>query len=136
MSERTSWRARRTVWGLLSYFVSIVLILLGSFLLLYAADAWSSFGLVLVLLVPFSIGFAVGYSGPVPPLLSGILAVVSFGAVLLLGVTLGVAGLLCFAVFLAIVMLPLVAGALLAVASRTVTGKDIAAPSRHGTTKR
>ena len=118
MSERTSWRARRTVWGLLSYFVSIVLILLGSFLLLYAADAWPSFGLVLVLLVPFSIGFAAGYSGPVPPLLSGILAVVSFGAVLLLGVTLGVAGLLCSAVFLAIVMLSLVAGALLAVASR------------------
>ncbi len=118
MSDRTSWRTRRAVWGLLSYFVSIVLILLGSFLLLYAADAWASFGLVLVLLVPFSIGFAVGYSGPVPPLLSGILAVVSLGAVLLLGVTLGVAGLLCAAVFLAIVMLPLVAGALLAVASR------------------
>ena len=124
MSEQTSWRTRRITWGLLSYLGSTVLILLGSFLLLYAAYAWASFGLVLVLLVPFSIGFAVGYSGPVPPLLSGILAVLSLGAVLLLGVTLGVAGLLCAAVFLAIVMLPLVAGAVLAVASRRFLEKN------------
>ena len=124
MSDPTSWRTRRIVWGLLSYSLSAVLILLGSFLLLYAADAWASFGLVLVVLVPFSIGFAVGFSRPVPPLLSGILAVLSLGAVLLLGVTLGVAGLLCAAVFLAVVMLPLIAGAVLAAASRRFLEKN------------
>ena len=118
MSDPTTWMTRRTVFGLLSYLVSLLLLLLGSFVVLYAADAWSSFGFVLVLLVPFSLGFAVGYSGPVPPLLSGIIAVLSFGVVLLFGVSLGVAGLVCAAVLLAIVVLPLIAGAILAVSAR------------------
>ncbi len=113
----------KTIRGLLAFVVSTLIILLAGFILLYAADSMGSFGLVLVVLVPFSIGFAVGYSGPVPPMLSGILAVLSCGLVLLFGVVLGYAGILCASILLALAGVPLVVGAAMAVYARRALEK-------------